>query len=43
MNKMMSSALAIGVGMVAYNYAKKNHMISGRNMKKMQKMVTKMF
>jgi hypothetical protein len=41
MNKMMTSVLAIGAGMAAYNYARKNNMISTRNMKKMQKRLTK--
>jgi hypothetical protein len=43
MNKMMTSVLAVGAGMVAYNYARKNNMVSARNMKKMQKRITKMF
>jgi hypothetical protein len=43
MNKMLTSAIAFGAGMVAYNYAKKNNMMSGRQMRKMTKRMTKMF
>ncbi|SFA94892.1 MULTISPECIES: YrzQ family protein [unclassified Bacillus (in: firmicutes)] len=41
MNKMMTSIVAFGVGMVAYNYAQKNNMMSGRQMKKLQKKITR--
>ncbi|WP_075982403.1 YrzQ family protein [Bacillus massilinigeriensis] len=41
MNKMLTSAIAIGAGMAAYNLAKRNNMFSGRQMKKMQKRITK--
>ena len=43
MNRMMTSVLAVGAGMVAYNYAKRNNVVSARNMKKMQRRITKMF
>jgi hypothetical protein len=43
MNKMLTSAIAIGAGMVAYNYAQKNNLISSRKMKKWQKRMTKAF
>lgn len=41
MNKMMTSIVAFGVGMAAYNYAQKNKMMSGRQMKKLQKKITR--
>ncbi len=43
MNRMVTSAIAIGAGVVAYNYARKNKMMSGRGMKKMQRRISKMF
>jgi hypothetical protein len=43
MNKMLTSAIAIGAGMVAYNYARKNNMMTNRQMRKMTKRITKMF
>lgn len=42
MNKMLTSAIAIGAGMMAYNYAQRNKM-TRRGMKKMQRKITKMF
>lgn len=39
MNKMMTSALAFGVGIAAYNIAQRNNMISTRQMKRMQRKV----
>jgi len=39
MNKVMTSVVALGAGMAAYNLMKKNNMISGRQMRKMQKRV----
>lgn len=39
MNKMMTSALAFGVGIAAYNIAQRNNMISARQMKRMQRKV----
>jgi hypothetical protein len=43
MNKMLTSAVAFGAGMVAYNYAQKNNLVSNRQMRKMAKRITKMF
>jgi len=43
MNKMLTSAIAVGAGMVAYNYARKNNLISNRQMRKMTKRITRMF
>lgn len=40
MNKTLTSIIAIGAGVAAYNFAQRNNMIP-RNMKKMQKKVTK--
>ena len=37
MNKMMTSVLTVGAGMVAYNYVQKNNLISNRQMKKLKK------
>ncbi|MGX6442856.1 YrzQ family protein [Neobacillus sp. K501] len=39
MNKMMTSALAFGAGIAAYNIAQRNNMISARQMKRMQRKV----
>jgi hypothetical protein len=39
MNKMMTSAIAFGVGVAAYGIAQRNNMISGRQMKRMQRKV----
>lgn len=39
MNKMMTSALAFGIGIAAYNIAQRNNMISARQMKRMQRKV----
>ncbi|WHX99419.1 YrzQ family protein [Neobacillus sp. DY30] len=39
MNKVMTSVVALGVGMAAYNIAQRNNMISGRQMKRMQRKV----
>ena len=41
MNKMMTSVLAVGAGMAAISYAKRNNMMSTRTMKKMQRRITK--
>lgn len=41
MNRMLTSALAFGAGIVAYNYAQKNNMMNNRQMKKIQKRITK--
>ncbi|WP_084374914.1 YrzQ family protein [Neobacillus soli] len=39
MNKVMTSMIAFGVGMAAYNVAQRNNMMSARNMRKIQKKV----
>ncbi|MGG1677523.1 YrzQ family protein [Neobacillus sp. NRS-1170] len=39
MNKMMTTVVAFGAGMAAYNIAQRNDMLSARNMKRMQKIV----
>lgn len=39
MNRMMTSMIAFGAGMVAYNWAQRNNMMSARNMKKIQRKV----
>ncbi|MED3562539.1 MULTISPECIES: YrzQ family protein [Bacillus] len=39
MNKMMTSVVAFGAGMAAYNWAQRNNMMSARNLKKMQRNV----
>ncbi|EKN69892.1 hypothetical protein BABA_07646 [Neobacillus bataviensis LMG 21833] len=39
MNKMMTTMVAFGAGMAAYNIAQRNNMMSARNMKRMQKKV----
>ncbi|WML47427.1 YrzQ family protein [Neobacillus sp. PS3-34] len=41
MNRMITSAIAFGAGMVAYNYVQKNNMMSGRQMKKWQRKMTR--
>jgi hypothetical protein len=41
MNKMMTTTLAIGAGMAAYKLAKKNNLISDRQMNRLQKKVRK--
>lgn len=41
MNKVLTSVIAVGAGMAAYNYAQRNNLMSRRNMKKMQKRITK--
>lgn len=39
MNKMMTTVVAFGAGMAAYNLAQRNNVMSARNMKKMQRKV----
>jgi Protein of unknown function (DUF3918) len=39
MNKMMTSVVALGVGVAAYNIAQRNNMMSGRQMKRMTRKV----
>ncbi|MDP4171408.1 MAG: YrzQ family protein [Bacillota bacterium] len=43
LNKMITTVLAFGAGMAAFNYVQKNNMMSGRQMKKMQKRMTRAF
>lgn len=38
---MLTSVIAVGAGMAAINYARKNNLFSNRQMKKMQRRVTK--
>ncbi len=37
MNKIMSSVLSVGAGIVAYNYVQKNNLISNRQRRKLIK------
>ncbi|WP_082193138.1 YrzQ family protein [Bacillus rubiinfantis] len=39
MNKMMTSMVAFGAGMAAYNLAQRNNWMSARQMKKIQRKV----
>jgi hypothetical protein len=39
MNNMMKTMIAFGAGMAAYRWAQRNNMMSGRNMKKVQRKV----
>lgn len=39
MNKMMTTMIAFGAGMAAYNLAQRNNFMSGRQMRKMQRKV----
>jgi len=39
MNKMMTTMIAFGAGLAAYNVATRNNMMSGRNMRRMTKKV----
>ncbi|NMD70596.1 DUF3918 family protein [Bacillus sp. DNRA2] len=43
MNKVVSSALAIGAGMAAYKMMRNNNMVSGRQMKRVGKRISRMF
>lgn len=43
MNKVVSSALAISAGVAAYTMMRNNNMMSGRQMKRMGKRISKMF
>lgn len=38
---MLTSVIAIGAGVAAYNYARKNNLISNKQMKRLQRRVTK--
>jgi len=39
MNKTMTSVIAFGAGVAAYNLAQRNNLMSGRQMRRMQKKV----
>ncbi|WP_191269655.1 YrzQ family protein [Neobacillus kokaensis] len=39
MNKMITSMIAFGAGMAAYNMAQRNNLMSGRQIKRIQKRV----
>ncbi|NHM30421.1 YrzQ family protein [Neobacillus terrae] len=41
MNKVITTVIAFGAGMAAYNYAQKNDMMSGRKVKKMQRKISR--
>ncbi|HAQ07553.1 MAG TPA: DUF3918 domain-containing protein [Bacillus bacterium] len=41
MNRMLTSVIAFGAGMAAYNFASNNNMMSGRKMKKLSKRMTR--
>ncbi len=41
MNKFVTSAIAVGVGMAAYNMMRKNNLLSSRNVRKMQKRIAR--
>lgn len=41
MNRMLTSMLAVGASMVAYNYARKNNLITNRQMRRIQRRVTR--
>ena len=43
MNKIMSSVLSVGAGIVAYNYIQKNNLISNRQRKKLIKGMKSIF
>ncbi|MCM3765389.1 MULTISPECIES: YrzQ family protein [Bacillaceae] len=39
MNKLMTSVIAFGAGMAAYNVAQRNNVMTGRQMRKMQRKI----
>ncbi|MBT2660695.1 YrzQ family protein [Bacillus sp. ISL-45] len=41
MNRMLTSVIAFGAGMAAYNYTSNNNMLSGRKMKRLGRKMTK--
>lgn len=43
MNKLMTSMIAFGAGMAAYNLVQRNNLMSGRQMKRIQKKVKRVF
>ncbi len=40
---MITSVLAVGAGVAAYNYAQKNNLMSNRNMRKLKRGIKGMF
>ncbi|WP_210366948.1 YrzQ family protein [Bacillus sp. REN3] len=43
MNRMLTSILALGAGMAAYNYATNNKIVSGRQMRKLRRRIDRLF
>ncbi|MGJ7921471.1 YrzQ family protein [Neobacillus sp. LXY-4] len=43
MNRMVTSALAIGAGVAAYSLMRNNNMMTNRQMKRIGKRITRMF
>ncbi|PMC39724.1 DUF3918 domain-containing protein [Bacillus sp. UMB0899] len=43
MNRTLTSLVSLGLGAVAYRYARNTNMMNNRSMKKMRKRITKMF
>ncbi|MBT2636412.1 YrzQ family protein [Bacillus sp. ISL-39] len=41
MNRMLTSVIAFGAGMAAYNYTSNNNMLSGRKMKRLGRKMKK--
>jgi Protein of unknown function (DUF3918) len=41
MNRVLTSAVAFGAGMAALNLVQRNNLMSGRQMKKLQKRISK--
>ncbi len=41
MNRMLTSVIALGAGMAAYNLASNNNLMSGRKMKKLGRKMTR--
>ncbi|WP_090637723.1 DUF3918 family protein [Neobacillus massiliamazoniensis] len=43
MNRVMTSMIAIGAGIAAYNLAQRTNMITGRNMRRVQRRMMRAF
>ncbi|MBY0123892.1 YrzQ family protein [Bacillus sp. S/N-304-OC-R1] len=43
MNRMLTSVIAFGAGMAAYNLAQRNNLMSGRQRRKLQKRMKSLF
>lgn len=43
MNKVITSMIAVGAGVAAYNYAQKKNLITNQNMRKLKKGIKGMF